>query len=70
MARLAAEWRISIKHNPSGETYKIELIRFPVLQRRWFVRFNGKRSKKFPDGTLSEIFALIRTLLVKKSNLK
>jgi len=70
MPQLPAEWRISIKHHPSGRSFKIELIRFPNQQRRWFVRFNGKKSARIPDGTLSEILTQIRRMMVKISSSK
>ena len=72
MPQLSAEWRISIKHHPSGRIPhgRDELIRFPNQQRRWFVRFNGKKSAKIPDGTLSEILTQIRRMMVKISSSK
>ncbi len=63
MPRLPADIRISIKNNKTGEIFKIELIRLPNNSKRFWVRFNGKKSQKLPEGNLSEITARIRRLL-------
>jgi len=58
--RLKADIRISIKNNRTGECYKIELIRQPFGYRRFWVRFNNKRSEKLPEATLTEIMKRLR----------
>lgn len=62
MPRLEADYRISLKVYKTGITHKIELINMPNC-KRYFVRYNGKNSTKFPTGTKSEIINEIRKFL-------
>ena len=61
--RLKAEIRISIKNNLTGESHKIELIKFPNNSRRFWVRFDGVNSKKSPEVTLTQLWNRLRVLL-------
>jgi hypothetical protein len=61
MPRLPADFRISLKKR-GGPTHRIELVRQAGGQRFW-VRRNGKRSMKLPQGTATQIAELIRRWL-------
>lgn len=63
--RLRADIRISIKNLRTGETYKLELIRQPTGYRRFWLRYNGKNSRKWREITLTELFQTLRTWLKK-----
>lgn len=65
MPRLAANIRISIKNNDTGKSHKIELISQGVPNRRVWVRFDGKNSKKLHDSTISDVSNGLRKLLSK-----
>ena len=62
MSRLPADIRISLKKQ-GGPTYRIELVRQPVGRRYW-VRRDGKHSKKVPEATATQIAERIRRWLV------
>ncbi len=62
MPRLPADIRISSKKR-GGPTYRIELVRQSVGRRYW-VRRDGKYSKKVPEATATQIAERIRRWLV------
>ena len=64
MPRLKADLRISLKNNSTGETHKIELIRQPASTRKFWVRFDGRRSRKLPEASLTQVCRRLRALLV------
>ena len=55
--RLKADYRISIKSK--GKIHKIELIKQPLGKRYW-VRYQGKKSDKMPEATLTQVINEIR----------
>ena len=61
--RLKANIRISIKNNLTGESHKIELIKFPNNSRRFWLRFDGVNSQKTPDVSLTQLCNRLRKLL-------
>lgn len=66
MARMEADFRISIKARKSGKSHKIELIRMPNCKRFW-IRYNGVNSVKVPAGaTLTWVSNEIRKLISDK----
>lgn len=63
MARMEADYRISIKAHKSGKLHKIELIRMPNCKRFW-IRYNGINSAKVPEGaTITWVSNEIRKLI-------
>ena len=61
--RLKADIRISIKNNTSGKSHKIELIKLPNNQKRFWLRFDGVNSKKSPEMTITELCNRLKVLL-------
>ena len=61
--RLKADIRISIKNNTSGKAHKIELIKLPNNQKRFWLRFDGVNSKKSPEITITELCNRMKVLL-------
>ena len=57
-----ADMRISLKRR-GGKTYRIELIRQP-FRRRFWIRRDGRKSKKMPEATATEIAEAVRKWLV------
>jgi hypothetical protein len=57
-----ADVRISLKQK-GGRTHRIELIRQPIRRRFW-IRRDGRKSKKMPEATATEIAEAIRKWLV------
>ena len=66
MSRQAADIRISLKHS-GGKTYRIELIRQP-FRRRFWIRCDGRKLKKMPEATETEIAEAIRKWLVAEQD--
>ena len=64
MARLPGDVRISLKRR-GGKTYRIELIRQLLRPSQFWVRRDGKQSRKLPDATATEIADEIRKWLAK-----
>jgi hypothetical protein len=67
MSRIPARLRISVKDNVSGENHKIEFVVPPYPCKRFWIRFNGKYSKKADEMHLTEfnrrLNILIRSML-------
>lgn len=65
MPRLKADYRISIKNLNTGAAHKIELIRQPLGYRRFWIRFDGKNSRKWDQITLTDLTKTLRSWLKK-----
>ena len=65
VSRPRADLRISLKER-GGQTYRIELIRVPFT-RRFRVRRNGKKSRKLPEATATEVADEIRRWLARSA---
>ena len=63
MSRLTADIRISIKNNNTGELHKIELIKPPIDNKKWWLRFDNVNSVKLHEASLTKIITNIGVLL-------
>ena len=52
-----------LKNNVTGESHKIELIKFPTHSRRFWLWFDGENSKETPEVTLTQLSNRLRKLL-------
>jgi hypothetical protein len=66
MARLKPRLRISIKDHATGRTLKVELIE-QVSPGRYWIRQDGKRPARHPEGSLSTVFAHLRRWTVSQT---
>ena len=65
MARYKPRFRISIKDQATGKKLKIELLPMP-WRGRFAIRQNGRRPRKRPFGTTSEVFARLRSWVAQQ----
>lgn len=60
---------IKITVEANGKIYRLALIPQPWKGRYW-LRYNGKKSEKMPECTISKLMNEVRELIVKEVKIK
>ena len=61
--KLKPTWRIKLEHVTTGKEYRLALIPQPWKGRYW-LRYNGSKSQKMPECTITSLMDECRKILV------
>lgn len=63
MPRIPPIVTVNIHHHPSGEKFKVEILP-TIWAGKYRARLNRRNSRKFNEGSISEVFNLLRRMVV------